>query len=129
MRLLTILLMLLPFSAKAEGARMVLDCQVTTRCDATGACEPADQPRQIELAPQDIDADGVGTYGVSEADQESEAQALSRTGPYVWTDATGVRHSLTLTSEETAIALSQDFNNGAQTYAAYVLFMNCTVTL
>ncbi|WP_407493277.1 hypothetical protein [Pseudooceanicola sp. MF1-13] len=129
MRILSILLMLLPFSALAEGARMVMDCQVTSRCDVDGTCVAADVPVQFELAPVSIDADGAGTYSVTAMEETYEATAPSRAGPFVWDEGNGARYTLTLTSEDTAIGLMQDIKNDTYAVDSKLIFMNCMVIL
>ena len=128
MRLAAILcLALLPLPALAEGARLTLDCAVMQSCTPEGACDPvAGLPAGFVIAPQSIDADGVGRYIVTRDDADTVALGLSAVGPFVWTAEDNGRVSLVLSSERTAILTRQP--QDAQT-APTVEFLICEITL
>lgn len=129
MRVLTILLILLPFPALAEGARMMLDCSVVTRCVADADCAPVSEDIYMEISPRETAEDGSGTYVVSWRHVTSIARGESRTGPFFWTQGEGRPHSLTLTSETTAVMIQQNFNIDPQGPVATIDILECKVTV
>ena len=87
----------------AEGARLTLHCRVVSRCDAGAVCVPGDAQASLELAPVRTDADGAGTWRVTQGTGVAEARALSRTGPFAWSEPGGERDALLLTDATHAL--------------------------
>jgi hypothetical protein len=128
MRILTILLILMPYHAFAEGARMVLDCAVTTRCDAEARCAPVDESWRMEIAPVETMEDGIGTYGVSWQGKNLLASGESRLGPFLWKQDMVQPRSLTLTSDTTALMVQQNIKSDPQDPDTKIDFLDCKVT-
>lgn len=125
---LLILLITLPFAAVAEGARMDLDCRVTSTCDVDGVCAEADRSVAFTIAPMRTDAAGAGTYDVSSDGRSNPAQALDRTGPFLWQHADR-RHILVLTAEDKALYLRQTpVQPASASPVTTVDYLTCEVT-
>ncbi|EAQ03453.1 hypothetical protein OB2597_02497 [Pseudooceanicola batsensis HTCC2597] len=119
--------LLAPAPLVAEGARLDLVCQTKTICSHDGRCAERTAPRLFSLEPQDIDADGLGAYTVShDAGVETEAQGLTRLGPFLWLNDDGLRMTLTLTTEHTAVLVRQVPND--QRPSAEIDILECEVT-
>lgn len=118
-----------PAPMMAEGARMTLSCEVQTVCTQDGACKAAQDGREITVTPNNIDASGLGTYGVVIDGKGNEARGLSRTGPFLWQIGSYQIQTLTLTGETTALMIRQDTTpNGVVAPNAAVDFLTCEVT-
>lgn len=94
------LVLLLPGMVSAEGAVRVLTCTITRVCDAAGRCGAGSGQVAFRMEPIETGADGSGSYTLSYENNETEMQALSLAGPYVWT--AGTERNTLLASSETA---------------------------
>ncbi|HWK52744.1 MAG TPA: hypothetical protein VNR18_00090 [Hyphomicrobiales bacterium] len=76
--------LLLPITALAEGSPRRFDCAIIQSCDADGNCQSSDESITLHLEPQQIDADGSGTYVIRYGGKEADMRALSEAGPFYW---------------------------------------------
>ncbi|SMY07399.1 hypothetical protein [Flavimaricola marinus] len=121
------LLLLLAGHAAAEGARLELSCALMQSCAPEGICETAPgTPADFTIAPEGVDANGMGRYVVATDGTDAQAAGLSPVGPFAWTDADGARLSLVLTSERTALLTQQPADAAT---APFVDFLICEITL
>lgn len=127
MRALPLLLLPLAGVAHAEGARLVLDCQVVTACDAAGACAPAEDAIRFTVEPESIDDEGIGLFSIwiDDAAEAHLARGLSRTGPFLWSADDSTRETLVLTGETTALHTRQNLGG---TPPARIDLLTCEVT-
>jgi len=88
----------LPCSALAEGAVRVLECSVTTVCDAAGMCTAAAEPVSFRIEPLDVAATGAARYAIRYNETQTEMQALTDAGPFFWMHG-GERATLLASSE------------------------------
>jgi len=121
--LLLLTLLLLPATARAEGARRFFDCEVQQLCDAAGQCSVAANPVLFTLEPLAVGSDGAGSYRLSYDDNTVEMAALAEAGPFRWT--LGAVHHTLLASSETRFLWHQLDLSG--TPAARIAFLACTV--
>lgn len=89
---------LLPGGARPEGATKLLECSVARVCDAGGVCEPAQGHVVFRMESTDIEAGGAGRYVLSYGEVKAEMDAMSNSGPFVWTVGSQ-RHALIISSE------------------------------
>lgn len=85
-------------AALAEGATRILDCSIVKVCDAAGNCEPASEHVSFRMDPKELEAGGAGTYAIRYGDIETQMNALSELGPFLWTVGTE-RDALMISSE------------------------------
>ena len=93
------LCVVLASGASGEGAVRVLDCTTSRICDAAGNCEPEAAERTFRWEPIQTQADGAGTYTLTDGDTEVPMQALSDAGPFFW--SVGSQRNTLLVSSET----------------------------
>jgi hypothetical protein len=89
----------LPGFVSAEGAVRVLECTVTTVCDAAGRCADATEPLSFRIEPLDVSATGPARYAISYGETRAEMQALTEAGPFFWVH--GSERATLLASSET----------------------------
>lgn len=117
--------LVLPGAALAEGAVTVIDCAVTSVCDAQGSCEPASRRVSFRLEPLDRNADGSARYEISYGNnRRAEVRGLSDAGPYVWT--TDKERNALLASSETRWLWHQLELDPAGPLAT-IRFLSCTI--
>ena len=74
----------LPIIVAAEGAVRTFNCTLDRVCDAAGQCEPESGDVTFRMEPQQLDANGAGTYQLSYDDNSVAMQASSDAGPFIW---------------------------------------------
>ncbi len=112
--------------AHAEGARLKLECVAVGTCQPNGMCKPGTDSVVFNVAPSKIDAQGIGAYQMTRnSDAPVDATGLTQLGPFLWTDADGLRNTLTMSQATTAVHVRQD-TTGAN--PAIIDLLNCMVT-
>jgi hypothetical protein len=118
---LPLLLLLLPASLSAEGARRFFDCERQQLCDAAGNCEAADGQLSFALEPLAVGSDGAGSYRLVYEENEVEMNAFSEAGPFRW--SIGTEHHTLLASSESWLLWHRLDLSGAPT--ADIAFLSC----
>ncbi|WP_373356960.1 hypothetical protein [Pseudoroseicyclus sp. CXY001] len=122
MRYAALLILCLGSAAQAEGARQVFDCTITQRCGASGACGSGRDPVVFTLDPEEVDADGAGSYRIGWDEAAAPMQAGSSLGPFTWAEGDR-RHTLLFSSETNMLWHDLDLSRGE----ASVAFLTCEV--
>ncbi|WP_238366642.1 hypothetical protein [Mesobacterium pallidum] len=93
MRHLALVLLSIAGPAAAEGARVRFDCLQDHMCAPDQPCPQGGEALDIVLAPQDVAADGSGTFQLTTGGETVPARSAGAFGPFVW-GLNGVQHTL-----------------------------------
>lgn len=118
---MSVLGLLLPATAWAEGGVRLLECETSLVCDAAGSCDAASDQVTFTMEPLAVDASGAGDWQISYADERSAMSALSEAGPFFWVAGTE-RNTLLASSETEFLWHGLDLGEAV---TARVRFLSC----
>lgn len=111
-------------SVLGEGGIRTFECVIEKTCDASGNCETGDMNGiTLLMEPDNLNADGSGSYMLNYDNGRFAMEALSNAGPFVWR-RDGTRHTLLASSEEQFLWHQVFIGSSPE---ATIRFMQCRV--